>query len=106
MKTIEPIQIWNNGQLKTASVLDSYAVNVELNKNAKFYYSLLSLKNGLLDETLSEGFLSMNSLEYEQWQTDDYAWDFISNNLNLTITGDFTPPQNIEQPVENNPENL
>lgn len=106
MKTIEPIQIWDNGQIKTASVLNAYAVNVSLNKDATFYYSLHSLKNEKIDEKLVDGNIYMDSEIYSTWDQDSVAWDFIANSLNLTITGDYTPPQIIEQPIENNPESL
>lgn len=107
MKTIESIQIWDNGQIKTASVLNTNAINILLNQNAYFVYALHSLnENGTLGDIVTSGQLLMNNDEYCKWTTDDYAWNFVANNLNLTITGDFTPPQNIEQSVENNPENL
>lgn len=106
MKTIEPIQIWDNGQIKIASILDASA-NVNLDKSAVFTYYLYSLnKDGLVDFNLSSGLLFMDSEVYSTWNQDDVAWDFVANSLNLTITGDYTPPQIIEQPIENNPESL
>jgi len=29
---------------------------------------------------------------YTQWEVDSYAWDWIAQQLNLTITGDYVPP--------------
>lgn len=102
MKTIESIEIWNNGILKTASVLDSTA-NVNLNNNATFNYVLYSLnESGSLFEIISSGSLYMDSEIYATWTQDDIAWDFIANSLNLTIIGDYIPPQIIVENVANN----
>jgi len=106
MKTIESIKIWDNGQIKTASVLDAYA-NVNLNNNASFNYFIYDLnENQELNHVLASGTIYMNSEIYQTWEQDDIAWDFIANSLNLIITGDYTDPQNIDEPVENNPESL
>jgi hypothetical protein len=43
MKTIEPVQVWYNGQELNATVLNAYANNVELNVSASFYYTLYSV---------------------------------------------------------------
>lgn len=106
MKTIKSTQIWDNGKIKTASVLNAYAINVSLDQSATFYYSLFSIKDDKIDEKLTEGNLFMDSDIYATWDQDDVAWDFVANSLNLVITGDYIPPQNIDQPVENNPESL
>lgn len=107
MKTIEPIQIWDNGEVKTATILNAYAISVTLNQNALFIYSLYSANyDAALNNVVSSGQLYMDDAQYSKWTTDDFAWDFIANSLNLTITGDYTPPQIIEQPIENNPESL
>lgn len=93
--------------MKTASILDAYAAIVNLNLNATFNYSIYSLDDkNFIDCELSKGSLNMPPDIYQNWQSDDIAWDFVANSLNLTITGDYTPPQNIEQPVEINPESL
>lgn len=107
MKTIEPIQIWDNGQIKIASILNTYASNVYLNKNANFNYQLLSLnENGLIDKVIANGILIMDSEIYATWNNDDVAWDFVANSLNLTITGDYIAPQIVEENLESNPESL
>lgn len=106
MKTIESIQIWDNGQIKTASVLNAYA-NINLNSDANFLYYLYSINdNGEIDKSLASGSIYMNAEIYSTWDQDDVAWDFVANSLNLIITGDYTPPQIIEQPIENNPKSL
>jgi hypothetical protein len=93
MKTIEPVSIWDNGQVKEAKILNAYAVNVTLGTSATFYYSL-SAENA--DQTIgsqvAQGNLSMVGEAYEQWQADNYAWDWVAQQLNLTITGEYVPP--------------
>lgn len=93
MKTIEPVSIWDNGSVKEAKVLNAYAVNVTLGNSATFYYSL-SAEND--DQTLgaqvAQGNLTMTGDAYAQWTVDAYAWDWIAQQLNLTITGDYIPP--------------
>ncbi len=93
MKTIEPVSIWDNGQVKEAKILNAYAVNVTLGTSATFYYSL-SAENA--DQTIgsqvAQGNLTMDGDAYAQWSVDSYAWDWVAEQLNLTITGEYIPP--------------
>lgn len=93
MKTIETVNIWDNGIVQEAVVLNSYANNVTLNVSATFCYALYSvnLDTNLLN-ILAQGQLIMTGDAYTQWQTDNYAWDWVAEQLNLTITGDYVPP--------------
>jgi hypothetical protein len=34
----------------------------------------------------------MTGEEYQAWQTNEYAYDWVAAQLNLTITGDYLPP--------------
>lgn len=93
MKTIQDVQIWDNGQIKNASVLNAYAT-LNLNKDATFTYYLYSVdENDLINESLTSGNLYMNPEIYATWEQDDIAWDFIANQLNLVITGDYVAPE-------------
>lgn len=93
MKTIQPVSVWDNGVVQQAVILNSYAVNVTLNTSATFWYGLFT-KNA--DDTLgmqvAQGNLNMTGEAYAQWQTDNYAWDWVAEQLNLTITGNYIPP--------------
>lgn len=93
MKTIKPVSIWGNGSVKEAKVLNAYAVNVTLGNSATFYYSL-SAEND--DQTLgaqvAQGNLTMTGDAYAKWTVDAYAWDWVAEQLNLTITGNYIPP--------------
>lgn len=93
MKTIQPVSIWDNGQTVQAKVLNAYAVNVTLGTSATFYYALLAENaDETLGATVAQGNLTMSGEAYQQWTTDNVAWDWIASQLNLTITGDYVPP--------------
>ena len=94
MKTIQAFPIWDNGQTLEAKVLNAYAINVTLGVSANFYYALYSeTTEGNLGQMLRQGNLSMDTEAYIAWgNNDDYAWDWVAEQLNLTITGDYAPP--------------
>ena len=93
MKTIEAVSIWDNGTVQQATILNSYAVNVTLNTSATFWYGLFSTtEEGNVGPQLAQGNLTMTGEAYADWSQDSYAWDYIAQQLNLTITGDYIPP--------------
>ena len=100
MKTIEPISIWDNGIVQEATVLNTYANYVQLNQSATFLWVLFSTVDGQIANQLSQGNLSMTGEAYEQWELDEYAWDYVAAQLNLTITGDYVPP--VVEPIDEN----
>jgi hypothetical protein len=105
MKNIEAVSIWDNGTVQQATILNSYAVNVTLNTSATFWYGLFSTtEDGNVGTQLAQGNLSMTGEAYTQWQSDNYAWDWIAEQLNLTITGEFIPPVPPEPTPEPTPE--
>ena len=93
MKTIEPVSIWDNGQVLEAKILNAYAINVTLGTNATFYYQLFAETVDLaVGQQVAQGNLTMTGEAYTQWEVDSYAWDWVAGQLNLTITGDYIPP--------------
>ena len=93
MKLIEPVQIWDNGTVQEAKILNAYAVNVTLSTSATFYYQLFAENENLFQgPQLAQGNLTMTGDAYTQWEVDSYAWDWVAEQLNLTITGDYIPP--------------
>jgi hypothetical protein len=88
MKTIQPISIWDNGTVQEATILNAYCINDNLSTSASFYYSLLSDNM----QQLAQGNLYMSGEDYIGWQTNDYAYNWVAEQLNLTITGDYVPP--------------
>lgn len=94
MKTIQDVQIWDNGQIKIAKILNSYAINVSLNQNATFYYELLPIDDqGNVGSKIAYGNVFMPTEEYLKWSQDEFAWDFVASVLNIVITGDYVAPQ-------------
>jgi hypothetical protein len=93
MKTIEAVSIWDNGTVQEAKILNAYCINDNLSTSGTFYYQLLSETVDLMvGQQLSQGNLSMTGEDYEYWLTNEYAYDWVAAQLNLTITGDYLPP--------------
>jgi hypothetical protein len=98
MKQINPIQSWINGKSVTATIFNMYVIGGVLGSSASFYYSLLdsNLAN------VAQGNLTMSGEAYLAWGNDDeYAWNWAasSDQLNLTIVGDYVAPV-VETPSE------
>ena len=94
MKTIQQITSWINGQSVQATILDAYAIQDNLTSSATFRY-------GIFDdamEQVSQGNLVMTGSDYTAYQTNQFAWDWVAAQLNLTITGDYVPPV-LESPI-------
>jgi hypothetical protein len=94
MKTITPISIWDNGTVQEATVLNAYAINDNLTTSATFYYTISSESMQLL----AQGNLTMSGDDYDAWETNNYAYDWVAGPLNLTIIGDYVPP--VVEPIE------
>lgn len=105
MKTIEAVSIWDNGTVQEAKVLNAYAVNVTLNTSATFWYGLFAeTVDGNVSTQLAQGNLTMTGEAYADWTVDNYAWDWVAEQLNLVITGEYVPPVPPEPTPEPIPE--
>ena len=87
MVQIEPISIWSNGQTKQASELDARIINDDLKSSCTFYYQL---KEESTEEqagaSLAQGNVTMDGERYQNWDgSNDYAFNFISDQINVTI---------------------
>lgn len=99
MKTIEPKLIWYNGQELEATVLNAYAQQVNLNVSATFFFTLYEQgENGSLGQQINYGTLLMSGQEYQDWDQDSFAWDWVATQLGLTITGNYVPPAPVMTP--------
>jgi len=91
MREIQPIQIWKNGAQKTASVLDAIIINDNMSTSCTFYWMLkesdtITEDQTTTGETLADGNVTMSGEDYEAWKGgNDYAFNFIANNINVTI---------------------
>jgi hypothetical protein len=85
MVQIQPISIWNNGQIKTAIFLNLQSVFDNLKDSATFYYQLLSEDQSVL----ADGNLQMVDPDYTNYSTsldsNKFAYDWAAQNLNLII---------------------
>jgi hypothetical protein len=84
MKTIQPVSIWFNGEVKQATILDAYVVNLQLGSSATFLYTLAAVGIG----PIATGNIVMTGTDYQNWDQDSFAWDWVANKLGLVITGD------------------
>jgi hypothetical protein len=96
MKTIQPVTVWFNGEEQQATVLSAIASGDNLLDSASFTYQLLKqvepnpMNAGL--SGLVSGQLTMTGEAYQNWETNDYAYEWVAEQLNLTITGPYVPP--------------
>ena len=89
-KQISPVNVWVNGQVKVAEYLDAYGINVVLFTNGAFFWSLSTKVvdaegNDVPGEQIAQGNLQMTTEEYQLWQEDEYAIEWVAAQLNLTI---------------------
>jgi hypothetical protein len=86
MKTIKPVVFPLN--LGTATILNAYCINDNLSDAATFYYALLSDSQS----QLQQGNLTMIGEDYIGWATNEYAYNWVATQIDVTITGDYVPP--------------
>lgn len=85
MKKIQSVPIWKDGQVQSATWLNSLCINDNLKDTAIFYYTLNADYEGLPNEILADGNLTMNGVDYQNWNDNDYAYNWIATQLSLTI---------------------
>ena len=83
MKQIEPVVFPLN--LGTATLLNAYCINDNLSNSATFYYALLSETQS----QLQQGNLTMTGEDYALWVTNDYAYNWVATQIDVTIIGDY-----------------
>lgn len=81
MKKIKSVQSWVNGQSVEATQFQLNAINVQLENSANFYYALFTEDN----IKLNEGNLYMHGQDYQDWKSDEYAWNWAATKLNLEL---------------------
>jgi hypothetical protein len=87
MKNISPIQIWKNGQNKTASILDAIIINDNLSTSCTFYWMLKEAdQEEQAGQVLADGNATMTGEDYDNWDgSNDYAFEYIAEQINVTI---------------------
>ena len=81
MKKIQNISIWYNGEMVLGTIFNLNSINDNLSMNATFYYQIFSDNN----IQLTEGNLIMEGKDYQDWNTNEYAYNWAAKKLNLQI---------------------
>ena len=85
MKQIQPVSIWYNGQIDSATIFNMYSINDNLDTECTFYYQLFNATN----IQLSEGNLILTGADYITYSTstsaNEYAYQWGATQLNLTL---------------------
>jgi hypothetical protein len=90
MKQIQPISTWDSGQNKQGHILHAFGTDVKFGTSAEFYYTISNET-----EQLASGKLTLEGDDYQQWDSDTFAWDWIAKKLNLAIIRDYVKPEPI-----------
>jgi len=90
MKTIQAVNVWQNGQVKSATKFNLDIIYDNLESSATFFYQLLEElvdSEGLEYTTsVSQGNLLMDGQEYQDWDdSNDGAYTWAAGKLSLTI---------------------
>lgn len=90
MKKIQPFNIWVNGQMKSAKYMFLRCGTDNLQDSAMFYYSLHEAtldKDGkeISGNVLTDGNITMSGTDYDGWETNEYAWTWAAQKLNITL---------------------
>ena len=85
MKNIQPIQIWKNGALKTASILDAIIINDNMSSSCTFYWMLKEEdQEEQAGESLADGNVTISGEDYDNWDgSNDYAFNYIATKINV-----------------------
>jgi len=85
MKAIQPLDIWSNGDTKTAICIKIYISYDDLDSTAMFQYSLCDVNDGII----YQGSLGISAQEYINWgasgDSNAEAYQIVATNLNLTL---------------------
>jgi hypothetical protein len=92
MKQIEAVNIWKNGESQEANILVASIEYDNLQSACSFFYQLRSSVEGtedmplIIGQELTSGSVSLSGDAYLEWDgSNDYAYNYIANKLNLTI---------------------
>lgn len=90
MKTIETLNVWAKGEIKTAELFRMRNINDDLESAADFYYELLEASGPGDPYVVANGNLSISGSAYTTWKADtntnEYAYTWAATQLNLVIT--------------------
>jgi len=91
--SIQPVQIWTNGQASSGNFIDASIVNDNLSDYAQFYWQISNVttdsESAETKQSLAQGNTSISGTDYDAWgQSSDVnlaAYEYICTQLNLTL---------------------
>jgi len=90
--SIQPVQIWTNGEAQSGNFIDASIVNDNLSDYAQFYWVISSVTGTGEDQTkqsLTQGNTSISGADYTAWgasgDINKAAYEYICTQLNLTL---------------------
>ena len=91
--SIQPVQIWQNGQSETGNYIDASIVNDNLSDYAQFYWNISKVttdSEGIeTKQSLTQGNTTISGEAYVTWGTASdvnlAAYQYICTQLNLTL---------------------
>ena len=90
--SIQPVQIWTNGEAQSGNYIDASIVNDNLSDYAQFYWVISSVTGTGEDQTkqsLTQGNTSISGADYTAWgasgDINKAAYEYICTQLNLTL---------------------
>lgn len=95
MKKIQPFNIWSNGQTKSAKYMTLLCGTDNLKDSAIFYYALFAETENqegekIQGEKLADGNITMTETSYDDWETNEYAWNWAATTLGITLLPETT----------------
>lgn len=89
MKTIQAINVWQNGQVKSATKFNMNSIFDDLETSATFYYELLNVnvdaEGNESTEQVAQGNLNLTT-DYDSWDgSNEWAYSWGATQLGLTI---------------------
>ena len=90
--SIQPVEIWQNGQSETGNYIDASIVNDNLSDYAQFYWNISKVttsEDGDTKQSLTQGNTTISGEAYVTWGTATdvnlAAYEYICTQLNLTL---------------------
>ena len=90
--SIQPVEIWQNGQSETGNYIDASIVNDNLSDYAQFYWNISKVttsETGDTKQSLTQGNTTISGEAYAQWgaasDVNLAAYEYICTQLNLTL---------------------
>ena len=91
--SIQPVEIWQNGQSETGNWIDASIVNDNLKDYAQFYWNIskvtIDADGNETKQSLTQGNTTISGQAYADWgaasDVNLAAYEYICTQLNLTL---------------------